>query len=114
MPTYLYNVISYVEVAVHLLYSNRAVTSTEATNTARVISIKTQGSVQPKSQQATPVSILTGRKKTRFSHLRSSVLPLRNNTNFAVDTTANFSTPHSKFERNRFKRFRDMRLQNLA
>ena len=54
---------------------------------------------------------LTGRKKTRFSYLRSSVLPLRNNTNFAVYTPANFSTPHTKFERNRFKRSRDIRLQ---
>ena len=35
-------------------------------------------------------------------------------TIFAVDTPSNFSTPHSKFERNRFKRSRDMRLQKLA
>ena len=39
--------------------------------------IKTCGSVLcgPRSRQATPVSILTGRKKMHFSHLRSSVLP---------------------------------------
>ena len=39
--------------------------------------IKTHGSVScgPRSRRATPVSILTGRKKTQFSHLRSSVLP---------------------------------------
>ena len=39
--------------------------------------IKTHGSVScgPRSQRVTPVSILTGRKKTQFSHLRSSVLP---------------------------------------
>ena len=54
------------------------------------------------------------RKKTRFSHLCSSVLPLRNKTIFAVDTPANFSTPHTKFEQNRFKRSLDMRLQTLA
>ena len=39
--------------------------------------IKTNGSVScgPRSRRVTPVSILTGRKKTQFSHLRSSVLP---------------------------------------
>ena len=31
-----------------------------------------------------------------------------------MNTPSNFSTPHSKFERNRFKRSRDMRLQKLA
>ena len=50
----------------------------------------------------------------QFSHLRSSVLPLQNKTIFAVDTPANFSTPHSKFERDRFKHFRDIRFQTLA
>ena len=36
--------------------------------------IKTHGSVScgPRSRRVTPVSILTGRKKTPFSHLRSS------------------------------------------
>ena len=33
---------------------------------------------------------------------------------FAVDIPSNCSTPHSKFERNRFARSRDMRLQKLA
>ena len=39
--------------------------------------IKTHGSVScgPRSRRVTPVSILTGRKKTQFSHLRSSVIP---------------------------------------
>ena len=39
--------------------------------------IKTHGSVScgPRSRRVTPVNILTGRKKTQFSHLRSSVLP---------------------------------------
>ena len=39
--------------------------------------IKTHGSVScgPRSRRATPVSILTGRTKMQFSHLRSSVLP---------------------------------------
>ena len=78
--------------------------------------IKTQGSVLcgPSSRRATPMSILTGRKKTQFLHLRSSVLPLRNKMIFAVDTPSNFSTPLSKFEQNRLTRSRDMRLQKLA
>ena len=39
--------------------------------------IKTHGSVScgPRSRRVTPLSILTGRKKTQFSHLRSPVLP---------------------------------------
>ena len=78
--------------------------------------IKTHGSVLcgPRSRRVTPVSILTGRTNTQFSYLRSSVLPWWNKTIFAVDTPSNFSIPHSKFERNRFKRSRDMRLQKLT
>ena len=34
--------------------------------------------------------------------------------NFSVDMPSNCSTPHSKFERNRFPRSRDMQLQKLA
>ena len=46
-------------------------------NEAHLFIIKTHGSVScgPRSRRVTPVSILTGRKKTQFSHLRSSVLP---------------------------------------
>ena len=82
--------------------------------TAHKIKAHDSVSCGQRSQHATPVSILTGRKKTRFLHLRSSVLPLQNKTVFAVDTPANVSTPHTKFEQNRFKRSRDMRLQKLA
>ena len=44
---------------------------------SRVHNIKTHGSVSCglRSRRATPVSILTGRKKMQFSHLLSSVLP---------------------------------------
>ena len=44
------------------------------------------------------VSILTGRKKLRFSHIRSFVLPLRNKAIFAVQThppTLVVHIPHS-------------------
>ena len=46
-------------------------------NYTNYIHIKTHGSVScgPRSRRVTPVSILTRRKKTQFSHLRSSVLP---------------------------------------
>ena len=46
-------------------------------DTLPCVLIKTHGSVScgPRSRRVTPVSILTGRKKTQFSHLRSSVLP---------------------------------------
>ena len=52
--------------------------SNEVTVTTVILcTIKTHGSVScgPRSRRVTPVSILTGRKKTQFSHLRSSVLP---------------------------------------
>ena len=47
------------------------------TCSAAACEFKTHGSVScgPRSRRVTPVSILTGRKKTQFSHLRSSVLP---------------------------------------
>ena len=35
-----------------------------------------------------PVSILTGRKKTQFSHLCSSVIPYPIGTKFATDVSA--------------------------
>ena len=50
----------------------------------------------------------------QFLHFHSSVLPLQNKTMFAVETPANVSTQHTKFERNHFKYSRDMRLQKLA
>ena len=58
----------------------------------------------------------TDRKKESviFTRIRSSVLPLQNGTIFAVDTSTNVSTPHTKFQQNDFKHFRDMRLQKLA
>ena len=45
-----------------------------------------------------------------FLHLRSSVLP-DETRRFLLWT---FRTPYFKFERNRFKRSQDMRLQKLA
>ena len=61
--------------------------------------IKTHGSVScgPRSRRVTPVSILTGRKKTQFSHLRSSVLPWWNKTIFAVHGHA-LQLQHSTFQ----------------
>ena len=52
-------------------------TSTVFDFISNYINIKTHCSVScgPRSRRVTPVSILTGRKKTQFSHLRSSVLP---------------------------------------
>ena len=61
-----------------LTYSNLCYVTIILQSIANIIYyIKTHGSVScgPRSRRVTPVSILTGRKKTQFSHLRSSVLP---------------------------------------
>ena len=54
-----------------------------------------------------PVSILTGRKKTQFSHLCSSVIPYPIGTKFAREVLASKESLHTKFEENRSSHFRD-------
>ena len=54
-----------------------------------------------------PVSILTGRKKTQFSHLCSSVIPYLIGTKFAREVPASKGSLHTKFEENRSSHFRD-------
>ena len=54
-----------------------------------------------------PVSILTGRKKTQFSHLCSSVIPYPIGTKFAREVPASKGSLHTKFEENRSSHFRD-------
>ena len=44
-----------------------------------------------------PVSILTGRKKTQFSHLCSSVIPYPIGTKFAREVPASKGSLHTKF-----------------
>ena len=47
-----------------------------------------------------PVSILTGRKKTQFLHLCSSVIPSPIGTKFAREVPASMGSLHTKFEEN--------------
>ena len=47
-----------------------------------------------------PVSILTGRKKTQFSHLCSSVIYYWIGTKFAREVPASKGSLHTKFEEN--------------
>ena len=61
-----------------------------------------------------PVSILTGRKKTQFSHLCSSVIPYRIGTKFAREVPASKGSLHTKFEENRSSHFRDTSEQNFV
>ena len=61
-----------------------------------------------------PVSILTGRKKTQFSHLCSSVIPYPIGTKFATDVPASWGSLHTKFEENRSSHFRDTSEQNFV
>ena len=60
------------------------------------------------------VSILTGRKKTQFSHLCSSVIPHPIGTKFAKEVPASKGSLHTKFEENRSSHFRDTSEQNFV
>ena len=61
-----------------------------------------------------PVSILTGRKKTKFSHLCSSVIPYPIGTKFAREVPASKGNLHTTFEENRSSHFRDTSEQNFV
>ena len=61
-----------------------------------------------------PVSILTGRKKTQFSHLCSSVIPYPIGTKFAREVSASKGSLHTKFEENRSSHFRDTSEQKFV
>ena len=78
--------------------------------------IKTHGSVScgPRSRRATPVSILTGRTKTSFSHLCISVITYLIGTKFATQLPASQGSLHSKFEGNRSSHFRDTSCQSFV
>ena len=78
--------------------------------------IKTHGSVScgPRSRRATPVSILTGRTKTSFSHLCISVITYLIGTTFATQLPASQGSLHSKFEGNRSSHFRDASCQSFV
>ena len=60
-----------------------------------------------------PGSILTGRKKTQFLHLCSSVIPYPIGTKFARQVPASKGSLHTKFEENRSSYFRDTSEQNF-
>ena len=68
----------------------------------------------PRSQRATPVSILTGRTKTSFSHLCISVITYPIGTKFATQLPASQGSLHSKFEGNRSSHFRDTSCQSFV
>ena len=61
-----------------------------------------------------PVSILTGRKKTQFSHLCSSVIPYPIGTKFTREVPASKGSLHTKFEETRSSHFRDTSEQNFV
>ena len=70
--------------------------------------------MRPKKPAHRTVSILTGRKKTQFSHLCSSVIPYPIATKFATDVPASYGRLHTKFEENRYSHFRDTSEQNFV
>ena len=68
----------------------------------------------PKKPARHTVSILTGRKKTQFSHLCSSVIPYPIGTKFATDMPASYGSLHTKCEENRSSHFRDTSEQSFV
>ena len=70
--------------------------------------------MRPKKPARHTVSILTGRKKTQFSHLCSSVIPYPIGTKFAREVPASKGSLHTKFEENRSSHFRDTSEQNFV
>ena len=69
--------------------------------------------MRPKKPARHTVSILTGRKKTQFSHLCSSVIPYPIGTKFATDVPASYGSLHTKFEENWSSHFQDTSEQNF-
>ena len=67
--------------------------------------------MRPKNLARHTVSILTGRKKTSFSHLCISVIPYPIGTKFATELPASQGCLHSKFEGNHLSHFRDTSCQ---
>ena len=70
--------------------------------------------MRPKKPARHTVSILTGRKKTQFSHLCSSVIPYPIGTKFATDVLASYGSLHTKFEETRSSHFRDTSEQHFV
>ena len=70
--------------------------------------------MRPKKPARHTVSILTGRKKTEFSHLCSSVIPYPIGNKFATDVPASYGSLHTKIEENRYSHFRDTSEQNFV
>jgi len=53
---------------------------------------------QENGTRANGVSILTGTTKSRFSHIRRSVMSSSNDTKFTVELASTQRRPHSEFE----------------
>ena len=68
----------------------------------------------PKKPARHTVSILTGRKKTQFSHLCSSVIPYPIRTRFVTDVPASYGSLYTKLEDNRSSHLRDTSEQNFV
>ena len=86
-------------------------------NESRILSSVSRHTVVCRAAQEAgvpPVSILTGRKKTQFSHLCSSVIPYPIGTKFAREMLASKGSLHTKYEENRSSHFRDTSEQNFV
>ena len=70
--------------------------------------------MRPKKPVHHTMSILTGRKKTQFSNLCSSVIPNPIGTKFAREVPASEGSLHTKFEENHSSHFQDTSEQKFV
>ena len=69
--------------------------------------------MRPKKPARHTVGILTGRKKTSFSHFCISVIPYPSGTKFTTELPASQGSLHTKFEGNLSSHFRDTSCQSF-
>ena len=69
--------------------------------------------MRPKKRAGHTVGILTGRKKTSFSHLCISVIPYPIGTTFATESPASQGSLHTIFEGNSSSHFLDTSCQSF-
>ena len=69
--------------------------------------------MRPKKPARHTVGILTGRKKTSFSHFCISVIPYPIGTKFSTELPSSQGSLHTKFEGNRSSHFRDTSCQSF-
>ena len=66
------------------------------------------------SRCATPWVVYRQEDRESFSHLSISVIPYPSRTKFSAQMPSRYGSPHSRFEGNRLRKFREMSSQNFG